>query len=64
MKSILPKIKKLLKDTKGASLMEFAVVTGLMAVLASTAAPKFSTILRVEDIEKALLRWKRLVPRL
>ena len=44
MKSILPKIKKLLKDTKGASLMEFAVVTGLMAVLASTAAPKFSTI--------------------
>jgi hypothetical protein len=34
----------LLRKRDGASLMEFAVVTGLMAVLAATAAPKFSDI--------------------
>jgi Flp pilus assembly pilin Flp len=38
------KIKTYLKENSGASLMEFAVVTALMAVLAATAAPKFSTI--------------------
>tara|TARA_B100001093_G_C26743939_1_gene977968 strand:- start:648 stop:1286 length:639 start_codon:yes stop_codon:yes gene_type:complete len=36
--------KRNLKQRSGASLMEFAVVTALMAVLAATAAPKFSTI--------------------
>jgi len=43
MKFIL-KIKRSLNENSGASLMEFAVVTALMAVLAATAAPKFSTI--------------------
>ena len=38
------KIKKFFSNKSGASLMEFAVVTALMAVLAATAAPKFSTI--------------------
>ena len=33
-----------LSKREGASLMEFAVVTALMAVLAATAAPKFSDI--------------------
>ena len=35
-------ILNFLKKRDGASLMEFAVVTALMAVLAATAAPKFS----------------------
>ncbi len=34
----------LIRKRDGASLMEFAVVTALMAVLAATAAPKFSDI--------------------
>ena len=38
------KIRQALAKRSGASLMEFAVVTALMAVLAATAAPKFSTI--------------------
>lgn len=38
------KIKNFFSNKSGASLMEFAVVTALMAVLAATAAPKFSTI--------------------
>ena len=38
------KIRHALANKSGASLMEFAVVTALMAVLAATAAPKFSTI--------------------
>ena len=37
-------ILDLIKKRDGASLMEFAVVTALMAVLAATAAPKFSDI--------------------
>ena len=36
--------KKFLSQDSGATLMEFAVVTTLMAVLAATAAPRFSVI--------------------
>ena len=41
---ILSRSIRFFKNTTGASLMEFAVVTALMAVLAATAAPKFSVI--------------------
>ena len=37
-------LKKFLSHDSGATLMEFAVVTTLMAVLAATAAPRFSVI--------------------
>ena len=40
LKILFNKIKK----THGGSLMEFAVTTGLMAVLAATAAPKLSNL--------------------
>jgi len=44
MKLLKTILTKFWENSSGASLMEFAVVTALMAVLAATAAPKFSTV--------------------
>jgi len=53
MKLFLSKIIKFSKNNSGASLMEFAVVTALMAVLAATAAPKFSSISEKGKMQKS-----------
>jgi len=44
---------KFIQKEDGASLMEFAVVTALMAVLAATAAPKFSDISENAKVRKS-----------
>ena len=53
MMKIISKTIKIFKNTAGASLMEFAVVTSLMAVLAATAAPKFSVITEKGKMQKS-----------
>ena len=54
-------LKKFLSHDSGATLMEFAVVTTLITVLAATAAPKFSVISEGVSLEKAKMRFKKLL---
>ena len=42
MNQLLKNLSNKMNNTRGNSLMEFAVVTGMMAILAATAAPKLS----------------------
>ena len=42
MNQLLKNLLNKMKNTRGSSLMEFAVVTAMMAILAATAAPKLS----------------------
>tara|TARA_B100001245_G_scaffold12915_1_gene8783 strand:+ start:86 stop:772 length:687 start_codon:yes stop_codon:yes gene_type:complete len=44
MNQLLKNLLNKMKNTRGNSLMEFAVTTGLMAILAATAAPKLSNL--------------------
>ena len=44
MNQLFKNLSDKMKNTRGNSLMEFAVTTGLMAVLAATAAPKLSNL--------------------
>tara|TARA_B100000212_G_scaffold329384_1_gene294563 strand:+ start:787 stop:1413 length:627 start_codon:yes stop_codon:yes gene_type:complete len=53
MRHKLKTFSKFILNTNGASLMEFAVVTALMAVLAATAAPKFSNISEKSKMQKS-----------
>ena len=46
--------KKMLRDTKGNSLMEFAITVGLMAILAVTALPKLSKIGESTKMQKSI----------
>ena len=50
LKNLLIKIQ----STRGNSLMEFAVTTGLMAILAATAAPKLSALSEGAKISKTM----------
>ena len=47
------KLIKFLKSTNGNSLMEFAVTTAMMAILAATAAPKLSMLTENARMQKS-----------
>ena len=62
-KLIRKTFQKLIKNNKGASLAEFAVVTAMMATFVGTSVPKFSEIMElgkerktIEELDKIIIQ--------
>ena len=61
MNQLLKNLLNKMKNTRGSSLMEFAVTTAMMAILAATAAPKLSNLSEGAMASKTMSELDKLV---